>query len=41
MKTAEAWFAGEIGDEEAVAAMAARFGRLAAAWEAAAGGRAA
>jgi len=41
MKTAEAWFAGEIGDEEAVAAMAARFGRLAAAWEAAACGRAA
>ncbi|MEE8535338.1 MAG: PfkB family carbohydrate kinase, partial [Kiloniellales bacterium] len=37
-ETAEAWFRGEIGDEDAVATMADRFSDLVEAWQEAAGG---
>ncbi len=36
-ETAEAWFKGDIGDEDAVAAMADRFSVLVDAWQEAAG----
>ncbi|MGH6945806.1 MAG: bifunctional 5-dehydro-2-deoxygluconokinase/5-dehydro-2-deoxyphosphogluconate aldolase [Kiloniellales bacterium] len=40
-KTAETWLAGRMSDEQAVAELAERFARLAAAWDAAAASRAA